>query len=78
MYVVSKTEIEYFLNSSKLFTDLIVGVQSIGRVPSVSTESLSCTILLVINSDFIIINSDFITLKLFYRYIALMVNLQAC
>jgi len=27
-------------------------------------------------SDFIIINSDFITLKLFYRYIALMVNLQ--
>ena len=34
--------------------------------------------LLVINSDFIINNSYFITLKLFYRYIALMVNLQAC
>ena len=33
---------------------------------------------LIINSDFIIINSDFITLKLFYRYIALMVNIQAC
>jgi len=29
-------------------------------------------------SDFIIINSDFITLKLFYRYIALMASLQAC
>jgi len=26
----------------------------------------------------LVINSDFITLKLFYRYIALMVNLQAC
>jgi len=33
--------------------------------------------MLVINSDFIIINSYFITLKLFYHYIALMVNLQA-
>jgi len=33
---------------------------------------------IIINSDFIIINSDFITLKLFYRYIALMVILQAC
>jgi len=31
-------EIEYFLNSSKPFTDLIVRVQSIGRAPSVSTE----------------------------------------
>ena len=27
------------------------------------------------NLDFIIINSDFITIKLFYRYIVLMVNL---
>jgi len=34
--------------------------------------------MLVINSDFIIINSYFITLKLFYRYIALIVNLQTC
>lgn len=31
--------------------------------------------MIVINLDFIIINSDFITIKLFYRYIILMVNL---
>ena len=36
------------------------------------------SLMLVIISDFIIINSDFITLKLFYRYIALMVSIQAC
>jgi len=42
-YVFSKTETEYFLNSSKPFTDLIVGVQSTGRVPSISTELCSRT-----------------------------------
>jgi len=43
-----------------------------------SVEEINHTELLVGYLDFIIINFDFITLKLFYRYIALMVSLQAC